>query len=234
LEERSGTRVAALTMSRSRHLSSDGELSEPDPRLVPVLAMTALLPAEAALELGRALHAKLNAPPTAAERRVKGLGFLARVLDERVQYPERLPYVPRDLYELRRTNNPSLAPPSARLQERFGSWARACHAAWGLLEDGRSWGPGEPWGRPPRHAKNYEASEAEASVRRCSDALGRVPSSSEYHGWVINRRTRARDRGESTRPFVHYASVLRLLARDRSGGNGWRLVVARVFEDNVS
>lgn len=197
-----------------------------------MLAMTALLPPEAAAELGRALHAKLNAPPTAAERRVKGLGFLARLLAERPQYPEHLPYIPRNLYDLRRTANPSPVPSSARLQEHFGSWARACHAAWGLLEDGRSWGQGEPWARPPRHRKNYEAHEAEASVRMCTTALGRIPSSSEYHEWVINRRSRARDRGESTWPFVHHASVLRLLAPDRVKGNGWRLVISRIFGES--
>ena len=193
--------------------------------------MMALLPREAVAELGRALHAKLNAPPTPAERRVNGLGFLARVLDERLQHPEQLPYVPRGLYDLRRAGNPSPAPPSARLQEKFGSWARACHAACGLLEDGRSWGPGEPWAKPARNPNKYKPTEAEASVRKCTEALGRIPSSYEYHEWVINRRSRARDRGASTRPFVLHASVLRLLAPDRSRGDGWRLVIARVFEE---
>jgi len=192
--------------------------------------MIGTLPPPAVAEIGRALHGKLNAPPTAAERRVKMLDLLARVLDEEPQYPDRLPVIPRKVYDARRSENPSFGPPSARLQERFGSWARACHAAWGLLEDGRSWGKGEPWSRPPRHPKNYEIDEAVASVLKCAAALGHLPSSGEYHGWVLNRRAQARARGESTRPFAHYASVLRLLAPDRSSGNGWRLVVARVFD----
>lgn len=188
------------------------------------------LPPAALAELGRALHAKLNTPPTAAERRSKTLGLLARVLDEKPQYPDRLPFIPRKIYDARRSDDPSLGPPSARLQEQFGSWARACHAAWGLLLDGRSWGRGEPWPRPPRHPKNYEVGEAVASVQSCAEALGHIPSSTEYHGWVGNRRAQARTRGESTRPFAPYASVLRLLAPDRASGNGWRIIVARVFD----
>lgn len=191
--------------------------------------MIALLPPEAAAEVLRALYAKLNAPPTAAELRVKDLGFLARLLDEQPQHPDRLPHVSRKLYDARRAADPGPVPGSARLQERFGSWPRACHAAWGLLNDGRSWGPGEPWARPARHPKNYQPEEAAASVRKCAKEIGRIPSSQEYHTWVINHRRRARDSGQSTRPFVHYSSVMRLLAADRSRGNGWRLVIARVL-----
>jgi len=193
--------------------------------------MIALLPPAAASEVRRALHAKLNAPPAAAELRVRELGFLMRLLEERPQYPERLPSMSRKLYDARRTQNPTAAPPSARLQERYGSWIRACYAAWGLLEDGRSWGPGEPWSKPTRHPRNYQLDEAIASVRHCADALGHIPSSSEYHEWILNRRRRARQMGQSTRPFVHYSSVMRLLAPDRFGGNGWRLVISRVLHN---
>jgi hypothetical protein len=197
--------------------------------LAPIRAIVALLPKEVVAEVAHALHAKLNVPPTAAERRVKMLGLLARLLGERPQHPECLPYLPRKEYDARRAENPSLGPPSARLQKQFGSWARACHAAWGLLGDGRSWGPGQPWPRPPRHPNNYTAAEAEASVRRCYEALRHVPSSYEYHHWVINRRARARKVGASVRPYAPYASVMRLLAPDRAHGNGWRLALARVF-----
>ena len=211
--------------------SPAGRPQPPARRLAPLLAMIALLPEESVSELAHALHAKLNAPPTAAERRVKSLGFLARLLEEQPQYPEKLAYIPRSLYDARRALDPLRAPPSARLHERFGIWSRACHAAWGLLEDGRSWGQGQPWPRPAR-TKDYGADDAVASVRMCADRLGHIPSSSEYHRWIINRRARARSRGESTRPFVFYASVIRLLAPDRSGGNGWRIVTDRIFETN--
>src|SRR4051812_33464443 len=90
-------------------------------------------------EVGRALHEQLNAPPTAAETRVAFLGLLTELLEEVPQLPSELPYVPRTVYDERRAANPSAGPPSARLQERFGSWRRACHAAWGLRSDGRSW-----------------------------------------------------------------------------------------------
>jgi hypothetical protein len=193
--------------------------------------MVKVLPPAATGELGQALHAKLNAPPTAAERRVNMLRLLAQMLDEQPQHPGNLPYIARQIYDQRRSQNPSLGPTSARLQREFGSWARACYAAWGLLDDGRHWGEGEPWARPPRQGKGFTATEAITSIRTCAKTLGRVPSSYEYHTWVINRRARARRLGQSTRPFVLHQSVLRLLAPDRRGGNGWRLVVERVFRD---
>lgn len=200
--------------------------------LILARAMIGALPLRAVGELGRALHAKRNVPPTPAERRLKMLRPLARLLEERPQYPEYLPYIPRKEYDARRGEDPSLGPPSARLHERFGSWARACHAAWGLLDDGRSWGPGQPWPRPPRDPRNYAVTEAETSVRSCKEALGHVPSSDEYHHWVINRRARARAAGTSTRPYVPYHSLMRLLAADRAHGNGWRLVVQRVLTNS--
>jgi hypothetical protein len=198
-------------MSRS---SPDPPASSDDP-LIAVRTMIAVLPPAAVEELGRALHAKLNAPPTPAERRVKRLRFLARLLEQRPQYPECLPYVPRKEYDAGRARDPSVGPPSARLQEQFGSWARACHAAWGLLDDGRSWGRGQPWPRPPRHPRDYDPEEAIAGVQRCACArphpiILRIPL------LVINRRAHAGAAGVSTRPYVHYASVMRLLAPDRS------------------
>jgi hypothetical protein len=199
--------------------------------LAPVRAMIAVLPAEAVAEIGRALHGKLNAPPTAAEHRVSELSFLARLLDEQPQHPDRLPYISRKQYEARRATDSAVAPPAARLQERFGSWSRACHAAWGLLEDGRCWAAGDPWPRPTRHPKNYTVEEAAASVRACTHALDHAPSSQEYHRWILNRRRRARTTGEDARPYVHYASIMRLLAPDRSCGDGWRLALSRAFDN---
>jgi len=186
------------------------------------------LPAEAVEELGRALHARLNAPPTAAERRVKELLFLTKLLEERPQPLNRLPYVLRKYYDERRTTDAPQAPTSGRLQQRFGSWARACHAAWGLREDGRWFGDGQPWPRPTRRPKPFSVEEAKASVRQCADSIGRVPSSYRYHMWVIARRARARAAGESV-SLVHVSAVNRLLAPDRENRNGWRLVLQRVF-----
>jgi hypothetical protein len=200
-----------------------------DEPLAVVLAMVEVLDSGSVAKLARALHAKLNRPVSAAERRVSELLFLAQLLGERPQHPENLPYVPRNLYDERRARDRSLGPSSGRLQAKLGSWPRTCHAAWGLLEDGRSWGPGQPWVRPPQTGP-YRLSEAVASVRACGQALNHIPSSSQYHAWVLTRRARARAVGASTRPFVHYASVMRVLAPERKGGNGWRLVCNRVFE----
>jgi hypothetical protein len=57
-----------------------------------------------------------------------------------------------------------------------------------------------------------------------------MPSSFENHRWVLSRRALAAQ-VRAPGAFVHYKSVLRLLAPDRSSGNGWRLVVSRVFGD---
>lgn len=153
---------------------------------------------------------------------------MADLLDEHVQPPSRLPYVSRKLYDQRRPTQAPDAPLSARLQEKFGSWPRVCHAAWGLLEDGRSFGLGQRWARVPPSPKRYDTKEAAASVRACAEAVGRITSSFEYHMWVIARRARARSAGETIR-IATIGSVYRRLAPDRANGNGWRLVVARVF-----
>jgi hypothetical protein len=95
-------------------------MTEPDRLLLaPLIAMVKLLRPEAIWELAHALHAKQNAPPTPAERRVKMLGLLMRVLEEQPQPPDRLPYVARKRYDAVRATNPSLGPPSAKLQEQF-------------------------------------------------------------------------------------------------------------------
>lgn len=198
-----------------------------DPAFAPLLAMLDHLSPTGIGELARALHAKLNTPPTAAERRVDELGSLARVLEERPQYPEVLPYIPRNYYDQRRLET-GIGALSARLVERYGSWPRACHAAWGLLQDGRRFGTGQPWPRPPR-GPDYTVEECIASVRECAAAIGHIPSSIEYHRWVMNRRARARTAGRPSRA-VHISTVYRLLAPERKNRQGWQtLVLPRVF-----
>jgi hypothetical protein len=201
-----------------------------DDALAPLLAMLRLLPTEAIEEVGRALHARLNAPPTAAERRVRDLAYLAELLDERPQFPDRPAYIPRKLYDERRAAEKPEAPPSARLQQRFGSWERACKAAWGLKPDGRSIGDGYPW-TSFGGGRMFTEEEARVSVRQFASKFGRAPSSTEYHQWVIACRARARSEGTDIRQFVNINAVYRLLAPDRRKRNGWRLVLARVFEN---
>jgi hypothetical protein len=213
-------------------VSSSSDNPPPGQLLAPTRALIEHLSPEGLQAIGRALHAKLNAPPTPAERRVAELRYLTTLLEERPQYPERPPYVPRTLYDERRPAEAPAAPPSARLTERYGSWPRACRAAWGLLKDGRYVGDGQPWpygAKPPK----YTLSEAIASINECALALGRIPSSHEYTEWVVNRRARARATG-ATHRIVKIDAVLRLLAPDRSGGNGWKLVIARVFPNGYA
>lgn len=218
--------MAAPSAARYRHVAAPRS----DP-LTPILAMIERLPAGAIDEVRRALRAKLNTPPTAAERRINELRFLAQLLDEQPQPPGRAPYVARKLYDKRRAAEGSEPPPSGRLQRRFGSWARACQAAWGLLEDGRWIGDAQPWPRPARRRKNYSVEEARASVRQCRERVGHIPSSSEYHEWIGTRRARARAEGHDISQFVLVSTVYRLLAPDRANRNGWRLVTERVFGD---
>jgi hypothetical protein len=68
-----------------------------DDHLAPIRAMLATLDDDRRKTLARAFHQHLNAPPPASERRVAELGFLARVLKEKTQDPDRLPYIARQL-----------------------------------------------------------------------------------------------------------------------------------------
>lgn len=180
--------------------------------------------------LARALHQQLNAPTSAAESRVAELGFLARLLEEELQPPDRLPYVDRKVYSERRPREAPAAPSAQWLCERFGSWRRACFAAWGLLEDGRRRsGTYEPRlapgrGRPAR----FTAEESVDAVRECANALGYIPSSWDYHRWRLARVRRAKAHGRDLR-LPHYNAVIRELAPERSKREGWGIVVEKVF-----
>src|SRR4051812_709019 len=106
-----------------------------NPDLAPLRAMLNRLNPASKQEFTRRLHARVHAPKAAAERRLADLGYLAGLLDERPQPPERLPYIERKIYDQRRPLEAPEAPLTARLTERYGSWERACYAAWGLLDD---------------------------------------------------------------------------------------------------
>lgn len=197
--------------------------------LAPVRAMIKVLPESATDELRRALYDLLHPAPTAVDWRLAHLSFLTSVLNEQPQWTERAPYVARHLYDERRLKARPAAPSSGQLQRLFGTWAAACMAAWGLMDDGRSWGARDPWPKPRRHRQNYEVHEAVKSVARAAAVIGRVPSSIEYHEWAIVRRRLARDSGQDPRPYVPYNAVLRLVAPDRGKGEGWQLVRRRIF-----
>lgn len=175
----------------------------------------------------RAAHQRLFAPQTFAQRRAAELGFLAKLLDEVPQSPDRLPYVQRAEYDKRRPTEAPDAPLSARLVERYGSWRKACYVAWGLLPDGSNrYIKGPVTGRP--RPAPYTREEAVASVLQCAEAIGHIPSSGEYHTWQLACRRRAREQGRSVR-LARYGSMLNLIAPDRTRRNGWQLVVERIF-----
>lgn len=181
--------------------------------LAPIRAMVEVLDPGSREALARALHQHVHAPRSPVERRLAELGPLARLLDEQPQPPERLPYIQRKAYDQRRAQR-GAGPSSEWLTDRYGSWQRACWAAWTLLRDGR-----KPLGGPPypRHHPNgkrpvtYTADECIVSVQACAAALGHPPSSSEYHRWSIERKRQAREAGQELR-IARMSIVLRALA----------------------
>ena len=204
--------------------------------LRPIRAMLALL-AEADREtFARALHQHVHAPASAAERRVRELGFLAQLLDEQPQPPERLPFVERKHYDQRRKTEAPDAPTSAWLVERFGSWKRVCWAAWSLLPDGRKPMGGTPHPRsPPRRPRPAEYTVAEAinSVLACAAALGRTPSSRDYHRWSLSQKRRARETGHESR-IARMSIVLRLLApKNPPPRTKWKLARDRALDGDA-
>lgn len=161
-----------------------------------LLAMVSQLERGDLAELERAMRLELVPQPTAAERRSNELGRLASILNP-LPLPPYLtfPVIERELYDERRSGGDPL---SARLIERFGSWRRACYHAYGLLEDGRSRGPGNPWPMPLRGKTMplpYERHEIRAAIRACALALCVRPSSSTFFDWVAAKRSRALARG---------------------------------------
>ena len=178
----------------------------------------------------RAVHQHLNAPEAASKRRWRELGFLATLLDKVPQPPDALPHIERQVYERRRATEAPEAPRGAWLCERYGSWKRACYAAWGVLRDGsRRSGTYEP--RLPMAtaaSARIRQTNAFVAVRECAEALGHIPSSWEYHRWSLARRRRAKEIGTPLR-LPYYKAVLRELAPDAPHREGWSTVSGRVF-----
>lgn len=195
------------------------------PELQPLRAMTARLAPMALAELAAALHARIYQPELARTRRLKELGPLARLLDTHLQPPERRPYVERKIYEA--TYDVEGAPAAALLVEHYGSWKRACYAAWTLHEDGSWTEGGLPWpttvkGKPATAA--YTAKECVASIHACAEAISRIPSSMDYLRWRANRVARARRQGASIR-LASVARILALLAPERGKQDGWQIAL---------
>lgn len=189
-------------------------------------AMLVRLSLEQRTTLARRLHDRLYAPATAAEHRVAELGFLSLLLNEKPQPPERLPIVERKDYEARRKTDAPNAPRAALLVNRYGSWRHACWAAWGLLADGRSSMGAWPW--PRGAAGNYTPDGCIDAVRECAEALGRIPTSSDYQQWARTRRRTARLRGSGGAP-PSFNVVVQALASDEPDRHRWERVRGLAF-----
>jgi hypothetical protein len=192
-------------------------------------AMVSLLEPHDVAMLARTLQAHLSPSGDAVRRRVEELGLLARVLEEVPQQPGLLPYVDQARYERRRVAADAAAPSARDLSERYGGWRRACYAAWGLGADGRKWAPGQawPWAVPGTpHAATYTVEECVESWRRCRAALGRDPSSGDYHAWRQVERLKTRQERRQVR-VASVEAILRELAPDRTPRAGWRIASAR-------
>jgi hypothetical protein len=155
-------------------------MSESQPILTPIRAMLAELDGPSLAELERALRGSL-APvrETPVERRVRRLGFLARMIKNTGSAQP-----PRIEYDEQR---PAGTPSGQELVYEYGSWRKACRAADGLLPDGRilraSGDTAVRGARIGRKTEAYTRNEITNAIRRCALATGRKPTSLAYERW---------------------------------------------------
>lgn len=222
----------------------------------PVLAMLPLLPPVALAELEAALAVRLNPAPSPAKRRVAELHYLAGLLYEIKPLPEHLrtesggdrgrrrslpieaPALDRAVYEQRQPLEAPDAPSAHTLVKRYRSWRRSCQAAYGLRDDGRYIGSSNPYLQPlsGKSRIDYTIDDVRRSIRRCAQALGRIPSAGDYHRWNREAKRLARERGvraigsnPSEHPLIPgLAVVYRLYPRAGSKENRWRAALADV------
>lgn len=202
-----------------------------------VLSMLRQSPAATRREVHRLLAAELAAPPTAAQLRVAELGYLSSLiasdLDDGFEFAE----CERTYYDEVR---PTAVPSSRHLVDCYGSWSRACRAAYGVQLDGTSTGPGKPWptmscGEPK--GADYTRDEAIAAINLCAKelrcaGLAGVPTSWQYDEWVRRRKLKAKKRGGGggrtlRLPYAH--NIYRLFPSTGRRGRGqsrWQAIVA--------
>lgn len=194
-----------------------------------VLAMLAAASERPRREIHRLLAAELQPPPTAAQQRLAELSFLCSLLDGPVVDGSEFRQCERLEYERLR---PPGAPSSRHLVETYGSWPRACRAAYGLQADGTTTGPGRPWPGTRRGEPKpgrYTRDEAIAVVQRCAAELRaagitKVPTSWQYDEWVRRHKLEAERRGQTVR--LPSAKVLyRLFPQRRRGRTKWQTVM---------
>lgn len=143
---------------------------------------------EAAAELERVLAATLHVEATPAEERGDRLRQLIELQKAHGPRPQ------RQLYDRWR---PTGSTSSKTLVKAYGSWARACRAAWTAAGGPPQLPPLQPWRNtsPGRRPPPYDRGEVISAVLACAGEIGRVPSSSAYYAWAGQKRRRARQNG---------------------------------------
>jgi hypothetical protein len=222
--------------------------------LEPVISMITALPGSALAEMEHALSLLLHPAPSAANRRVAELGYLASLLEEQKPFPvtrpelsirgrrqarrARPPRLERSEYERRQPQEEPTAPSATRLVEAHGSWAVACRHAYGLQSDGRHRSGTNAWAQPlkGKSMPRYTLDDVRAAIRRCAKELGRLPSAGDYHAWARDAKRRARERGvqlSGANPSEHplipgIKTIYRLFPKKGIEANRWRAALADV------
>jgi hypothetical protein len=194
-----------------------------------VLAMLRSASPRTGHEIQQLLAAELQCPPTAAEQRIAELSFLSSLLEGPLLDG-------RDFCDCNRRDydkvRPTSAPSSRRLVDTYGSWSRACRAAYGLQADGTTTGPGKPWPNPDRgepRSDVYTREEAIAAVTLCANELRAAgligaPTSWQYDEWVRRRKLRAKKRGKTLRlPYAR--NIYRWFSKRVRGRSRWQTIL---------
>ena len=210
-------------------LATDGDDERRRRTVEIVLAMLEVASERTRHEIQRLLAAELQPPPTAAEQRLAELSFLSSLLNGPVS--GRSDFLVCERLEYDRLRPPE-APSSRHLVETYGSWSRACRAAYGLQADGTTTGPGRPWAatlRGERRAQQYKRKEVIAAVQRCARELGAAgiidtPTSWQYDEWVRRHKLEAERRSQTLR-LPSAKSVYRLFPRRQAGSSRWQVVL---------
>lgn len=197
-----------------------------------ILAMLEIASERTRREIQKLLAAELQPPPTAAEQRLAQLSFLSSLINGPIPAGLEFGECKREEYDKLR---PLTAPSSRHLVETYGSWPRACRAAYGLQEDGSTTGPGRPWpgarrGEP--RPDQYTREEVIAAVRRCAAELSAAgitsaPTSWQYDEWVRRHKMEAERRSQTVR-LPSAAVVYRLFPTRCTGLSRWQVVLRSV------
>lgn len=218
-------------------MAADAAAAPDEPERRPVeliLSMLRAAPAATRGEIHGLLAAELAALPSAQELRLAELGFLASLLSEPPSTGCEFGTCERIYYDQRR---PKHEPSSRQLVERYGSWPRACRAAYSLDTGGIRRGSSKPWPTTDRgkHREPFTRDEVLAAVRQCAEELRRAgligqPTSWQYDEWVRRSKFEAKRRGQEARLPYARAIYLRFAERPR-GRSRWHTILRAALDD---